>query len=201
MREGLDNIMTTLSPLTSSEWETVMNDVRRLLHVWESKESDAVARSVVLQIEDMLKEFSQPTKVSPKLMISESSRIPVISHVVDHPLDESDSDADDTCNDTTQDTKEESVGAPEPEVEEEEEEEEPDAEVEADVESEAESEVEADAEADAEVEMEVEQITVRGKTYWYDPSSRKLFTVLEDDEVGDEIGLLVNGKIQTLIKE
>jgi hypothetical protein len=108
MREGLENIMTTLSPLTSSEWETVMNDVRRLLHVWESKETDAVARSVVLQIEDMLKEFSQPSKVSPKLLISESSRIPVISHtvahsaithpvishVVDHSPEECDSDAD-----------------------------------------------------------------------------------------------------------
>jgi len=211
MREGLENIMISLSPMTSSDWETVMNDVRRLLSVWESKESDAVARSVVLQIEDMLKEFSQPPKMSPKLLISESSRPPVISHVVDHqPESESDceSEVDDTCGSQPEHTKdEESEDVPEPDADvdvdadADADKSEPEVEEEEVEEEEVEEEEEPEDEVEAEVEMEVEQITVRGKTYWYDPSSRKLFAVLEDDEVGDEIGILVNGKIQALVKE
>lgn len=210
MQEALNGVMTTLAPSTNSDWEVVLNDVRRLLNVWEAKETDTVARCVVLQIEDMLKEFSQITKVSPKLMISETVRTPVISHVEDHMTENDEmssvsddkvaveeSDEEEAPEPEEEETLEEEVSeeeAPEPDVAEDEEEEDTDPEPEESVDDKEASEEEAEA------EMEVEQITVRGKTYWHDAASGKLFAVIEDDEVGDEIGILVNGKIQTLVR-
>jgi hypothetical protein len=41
--------------------------------------------------------------------------------------------------------------------------------------------------------MEVEQMTFRGRTYWHEPSTGKLFAN-NDDEVGDEVGKLVAGR-------
>jgi cobalamin biosynthesis protein CobT len=83
----------------------------------------------------------------------------------------------------------------------EEEEEEEDAE-----ESAAEEEVVEPEEAEAEEEdeeeegMEVEQIFIRGRAYWLDPTTKKLYAVIDEDEVGDEVGVLVNGKAQFLAK-
>jgi hypothetical protein len=58
-------------------------------------------------------------------------------------------------------------------------------------------EVEEEEEDDG---MEVEQITIRGRTYWIDTGSQKLYANAEGDEVGDEVGALVNGKPVFLAK-
>ena len=60
-----------------------------------------------------------------------------------------------------------------------------------------EPEVEEEAEDDG---MEVEQITIRGRTYWIDTNTQKLYANAEGDEVGDEVGALVNGKPVFLAK-
>ena len=204
MREGLDCIMTKIAPGSSADWQIVLHDVRRLLNVWEAKETDDVAKSVVLQIVDMLKEFSQPVL---SLRTERVEKNPVISHVVDYPFvdarislnveekeeeeEESEADAEAEAEAEAEEESEEDVPdvpGPEPDASE------PEA-------SEEESEAEEELPAAPEAEMEVEQITIRGKTYWHDAASGKLFAVVDDDDVGDEVGILVNGKMTALVRE
>lgn len=76
------------------------------------------------------------------------------------------------------------------EAEEEEEEEE-------EAEEEAEEEVLEPEEAEEEAEeegMEVEQIFIRGRAYWHETNTHKLYALVGDDDVGDEVGELVAGK-------
>ena len=87
------------------------------------------------------------------------------------------------------------------EVEEEVVEEEEEEVVEEEVEEEEEEEVVEEEVVEEEVEeveeeegLEVEQITIRGRTYWLDANSNKLYANAEGDEVGDEVGAMVNGK-------
>jgi hypothetical protein len=91
----------------------------------------------------------------------------------------------------------------EEEVEEEEEEEEVEEEVVEPEEEEVEEEVvepEEEAEEAEEEGLEVEQITIRGRTYWLDVNTKKLYANLEGDDVGDEVGAMVNGKAVFLAK-
>ena len=53
---------------------------------------------------------------------------------------------------------------------------------------------EEEAEEEEEEGLEVEQVTIRGRTYWLDSNTKKLYANLEGDEVGDEVGAMVNGK-------
>jgi flagellar biosynthesis GTPase FlhF len=106
--------------------------------------------------------------------------------------------------------EEEEVEEDEEEEVEEEEEEEEEEEVEEEVvepeEEEVEEEVvepeeEAEEAEEAEEEgLEVEQITIRGRTYWLDVNTKKLYANLEGDDVGDEVGAMVNGKAVFLAK-
>lgn len=199
MREGLDCIMTKIAPGSSNDWQIVLHDVRRLLNVWEAKETDDVAKSVVLQIVDMLKEFSQPVL---SLRTERVEKNPVISHVVDYPF----VDARISLNvEEKEEEEEESEAEADAEAEEESEEDVPDVPgpeaSEPEASEEEESEVEEELPAAPEAEMEVEQITIRGKTYWHDAASGKLFAVVDDDDVGDEVGILVNGKMTALVRE
>jgi hypothetical protein len=89
---------------------------------------------------------------------------------------------------------------------EEEEEEEPEAEEEVAEEEEVvepEEEPEA-AEEEEEAGMEVEQVMIRGRTYWKDTNTNKLYAVIRgedgEDDVGDEVGVLENGKPRFLAK-
>ena len=41
--------------------------------------------------------------------------------------------------------------------------------------------------------MEVEQVTIRGRMYWLETNTKKLYAN-DNDEVGDEVGAMVNGK-------
>ena len=50
---------------------------------------------------------------------------------------------------------------------------------------------------DEEVEeegMEVEKRIIRGRPYWIDINTNKLYAVIGDDDVGDEVGAIINGK-------
>ena len=92
--------------------------------------------------------------------------------------------------------EEEEVEAEEEEVEEEEVEEEEEEVEEEEVEEEEEV-VEPEAEEEAEEEeegMEVEQIFIRGRSYWLETNTKKLYAVVDGDDVGDEVGAMINGK-------
>lgn len=80
-------------------------------------------------------------------------------------------------------------------------------EVEAEVEVDGEDEVEEvlepeaepeaaspDAEEEEEEGMEVEKRTIRGRDYWLEVNTNKLYAVIDDDDVGDEVGAIVNGR-------
>jgi hypothetical protein len=58
------------------------------------------------------------------------------------------------------------------------------------VEPEAEEE-EEEEEGDA---MEVEQITIRGRQYWLETNTKKIYAVVDGDDVGDEVGEMVANK-------
>jgi hypothetical protein len=90
---------------------------------------------------------------------------------------------------TVKPTKEEEEEVIEPTDDEEEAEEEAEAapEVEEEVEEEAEEEVEEEG-------MEVEKRVIRGRPYWIDINTNKLYAVIGDDDVGDEVGAIINGK-------
>lgn len=109
--------------------------------------------------------------------------------------------------------EEEEAAASEPEAEEEEEEEvaeeEETAVSEPEMEEEAEEEVvepeeEEAVEEEEEAGMEVEQVMIRGRTYWKDTNTNKLYAVIRgedgEDDVGDEVGILENGKPRFLAK-
>ena len=95
---------------------------------------------------------------------------------------------------------EEDEAEEEAEVEEDEAEEEAegeDAEEEAEVEDAEEEVLEPEDEAEeeeAEEGMEVEQIFIRGRAYWHETNTHKLYELVGEDDVGDEIGELVAGK-------
>jgi hypothetical protein len=75
------------------------------------------------------------------------------------------------------------------EVEEEEEEEEEEV-----VEEEEVIEAEEIEEEEEEVGMEVEQIMIRGRAWWLETNTQKIYAVVDGDDVGDEMGEMVNGK-------
>jgi len=54
----------------------------------------------------------------------------------------------------------------------------------------------ADDEEEEEEEsgMNVEQVMIRGRAYWLEVDTKKLYAVVGDDDLGDEIGEMVNGK-------
>jgi hypothetical protein len=60
--------------------------------------------------------------------------------------------------------------------------------------------VEEEAEEEEEAGLEVEQMTWRGRTYWRDVNTNKIYAVVDEDDVGDEIGELVNGKVALYAK-
>jgi hypothetical protein len=83
-------------------------------------------------------------------------------------------------------------------------------EAEAEAEEEEEEEVvepepeEEEEEEEEEAGMEVEQVMIRGRAYWKDTNTNKLYAVVRgedgEDDVGDEVGVLENGKPRFLAK-
>jgi hypothetical protein len=220
LQTGLGEIMDAIKPASTTQWGIVKADSERLLTVWSVKEGGDAATAVVAQLRDILQELSSaatppisfpvrgPDSIThvqnaPAFSFSFPTRdafirapAPAISPVVVTP--------------PTAEIKSITISAPSLEVEEvegevvEEEVEEVEEEVE-EVEEEVEEEkvVEPKPEVEEEEEddgMEVEQITIRGRTYWIDTGSQKLYANAEGDEVGDEVGALVNGKPVFLAK-
>jgi hypothetical protein len=91
------------------------------------------------------------------------------------------------------------VDEPEPELEAEEE---PEAEEESGSEATAEPEETEEAEEEEEEEegVELDPITIRGRSYWIDRASGKLYAVIDDDEVGDEVGEVKSGRVSFYTK-
>ena len=63
--------------------------------------------------------------------------------------------------------------------------------LEEDEDEELESEIETEDSVEDAEGIEVEKRRIRGVDYWYDPSSRKLYTICDEDDVGDEVGILL----------
>jgi hypothetical protein len=77
--------------------------------------------------------------------------------------------------------------------------EEEEEEVEETVEEEEVLEPAAEEEAEEEeVGMEVEQVFIRGRAYWLETNTQKLYAIVDEEDVGDEVGAMVNGKPQFL---
>jgi cobalamin biosynthesis protein CobT len=169
-------------------WAVIRDDTRRFLAIWAEY---AGFNNTVLekQLLGMLDEFAQ----APSLVVAEK-----ITHVISM-----DMDVEETVKvvkePEPESESEEEVESEEEEEEEEEEEPEPEVKVEK-VEAEAEAEDEAEAEEDEEEGMEVEQITLRGRKYFKDVKTNKLY-VDDNDEPGEEVGSLVNGKPVFLAKK
>jgi hypothetical protein len=55
-------------------------------------------------------------------------------------------------------------------------------------------EEEEEEEEEEEVGMEVEQIMIRGRAWWLEVNTQKIYAVIDGDDVGDEVGEMVSGK-------
>ena len=172
LQKGLDEIVGAIQPLDATQWSLVKTDSERLLKVWYSKEqaNDPAAQEVVTQLLDLLRELS--SVAPPTLVVTDR-----IAHIHDYVQD---SDEEEPVRLTVVPVvpvvpakvvpTEEEIVEDGMEVDEEEEE-----------------------EAEEEDGMEVEQVTIRGRTYWLETNTKKLYAN-DNDEVGDEVGAMVNGK-------
>jgi hypothetical protein len=163
-----------LLALDTGDWSITKKDADRLLTVWASKESDPAASAIVGEIDSILAEFIETTV--PTLVITDEMTEP-IQHV--HPVR-----TQPTWQCQKTDVKSVFV--------------EPEAiseamEVEVEVEEEEEEEEEEEDE-DEDEGMEVEKRKIRGVYYWFEAKTNKLYAVEDEDDVGDEVGAIVNGK-------
>jgi len=164
LRDGL----LAVAECSVDDWATVRKDSARLLSVWAAKEDDTAAPAVVTQILNVLSEFIE----FPTLVITESEQ--VIQHLpapVPSPVPSpSPSPFPQFHKSTVLDT--ESVSSIDMDVD----------------------DVVDEDDEDDDSGIEVEKRIVRGRTYWHDAKTNKLYAVIGDDDVGDEVGvLLANG--------
>ena len=221
LQSGLNEIMTVIGPKDAKGWATVTADSERLLSIWVAKESDTTAAAVSTQLVNLLKELAEAEESKesehPALVVSEAkpdvirhnggfmeSILPVsqLSFPIASRYDPAfiptshyvapAASLVESKEDIEEDVKEiKLVEQEEEEVVEEVEEEVVEEEV-------MEPEVEEVEEEEEEEGMEVEKYFHRGRSYWRDTNSDKLYAVIDGDEVGDEVGALVNGKPQFL---
>jgi glucan-binding YG repeat protein len=192
LQNGLSEIVNVIKPTDKDGWAIVKTDSERLLKVWYSnEEGTSYAKEVVDQILGILTEFSSAPAPAPAKMPPQGERLSaapvamVISEKILHVEEAEEAEAEEA---------EAEAEAEEAEAEAEAEEAEAEAEAEAE-EAEAEAEeAEAEAEAEAEEAVEVEQIFIRGRSYWLDTNTQKLYANDENEEIGEEVGAMVNGK-------
>ena len=233
LQAGIDEIVGVMSPATAPQWRLVQSDTERLLRVWSAKEGDsAVAKVMTDQIVGLLEELSfapAPTvtvavtvpvtdRIShvnptyPSLIVEEFAFMPVLTPPSTPVVTVTKADEDEVASmpaseDEEQDEEEDTASVP---ASEEDAASEAEAEAEAEAEEEEEEVVEPEEEEVEEVEeeeeagMEVEQVMIRGRTYWKDTNTNKLYAVVRgedgEDDVGDEVGVLENGKPRFLAK-
>jgi hypothetical protein len=219
LQAGIDEIVTVMSPSTALQWRTVKSDTERLLRVWSAKEGDSdVASVVAAQITGLLDELSTTTHMGdrishimpvsyPSLVVEEPARMVVpISVVKEEDEEVASVPAEDEEEEQEEDEESDVASVPES-VKEEEEAPAPTVVKKEEVVEEEEEVVEPEEEEAEEEEeeggLEVEQVMIRGRTYWKD-GENKLYAVIRDDDgeedVGDEVGVLENGKPRFLAK-
>lgn len=166
-----------LTDCCEGEWSIIRKDADRLLRVWASKETGAAAAELMGQIQNVLGECAEE---APRLIINEaesegeSVAISVIRH---------DPPQMSTPLSALNGAKIVYPGIVESEAE---------AEAEAeDSDDEAEEEESEEEEEEEEEGMEVEKRRVRGRDYWFEEKTNKLYAVTADDDVGDEVGILL----------
>lgn len=168
LRDGL----LALSECSGGDWAIIRADAERLLRVWSCRENnDPTAREIATQILGALGDFTEGDN-TPTLVIKEEEPPLVISHVQAGPQVVSVAVAQPQAGPVVLSTSltgldEDSDDTPIEESEEEEEE-----------------------------GMEVARRRIQGRDYWWEEKSNKLYAFTgEDDDVGDEVGiLLANGK-------
>ena len=217
LHEGLDEIVAKIQPEEGGAWKQVKADSQRLLKVWMARETRPGDAELASQILDALDEFAtdaaivsavaavvvtppepthaaekKPTPVSiavapvavtpvPVLIVEEK----VVAHISKKEevtvVDDEDEDEDEAT--ITNEDEDEDEGEDEDTGDEE-----PAEEV---------VEPEEDEEAPAEEEeegMDVEKKIFRGRAYWMDVNTNTLYAVVGDDDMGDEVGKVVDGR-------
>ena len=178
-----------LLALDTGDWSITKKDADRLLTVWASKESDPAASAIVGEIDSILAEFietSAPTLVITDQVTDEMTE--PIQHVLPP------GSRPQLNQNQNQNQKEPFKSTPifvEPD--EETTSEAMDVEEAEEVEEEEEEEGE-DEDEDEDEGMEVEKRKIRGVYYWFEAKTNKLYAVEGEDDVGDEVGAIVNGK-------
>ena len=188
LRDGL----LALSECSGGDWAIIRADAERLLRVWSCRENnDPTAREIASQILGALGDFTESDN-TPKLVIKEEDPPLVISHVPAGPQVVS----------VVAQPQVVSVAVAQPQV----------VSVvaqpkagpvvmstsltELDEDSDDTPIEEEEEEEEEEEGMEVARRRIQGRDYWWEEKSNKLYAFTgEDDDVGDEVGiLLANGK-------
>jgi hypothetical protein len=220
LQTGLDQIVSVVGPTNADAWTVVSADSDRLLKVWVAKErehNEVASTAVAEQLGDMLRElasapdvfYEPPVSVlcdkptpdakpnmlaavveAPKLVVEDVAPKPVFPEtknpipetkkpIVEVPAIIAHVEDDD---EEKYEVEEEEDNSSKPPTDDEGEVLEPDAD-------------DADA-ADEEEEagMEVEQIMIRGRAWWLEVNTQKIYAVIDGDDVGDEMGEMVSGK-------
>lgn len=211
LHKGLDDIVAGICPVTPADWAKVRLDSNILLRIWATKENDSAAVEVLNQLLSFLETQALPAP-APTLVITEPVNDKIL-HIKEYPSDDESEEEEEEKEakvvvikempvpvnkgypqqfssrqaeaeaEADAEVEEEAEAALEVEVEEEE--------VEEEVEEE---EVEEEVEEEEEDGLEVEPYVHRGRKFWRDTNG-KVYANLPGDEVGDEIGEIVNGKL------
>ena len=181
-----------LDPVSHGEidWAIVRADTRRLMAIW-SEYAGYRNTAVEHQLMDMLEEFTKsPTLVVGDRIAHVETAMDVEEDVVPQPTESESESEDEDEEEVDEESEEESESEEEKEVT-----------VSAVVADENVTvEKDEDEDEDEEEGMEVEQITVRGRKYFIDVKTKKLY-LDDNEEVGDEVGSMVNGKPVFLAKK
>ena len=176
LRTGLDDIVCKIDPRDATTWQLVKQDSERLLRVWAARENTAGDSELMEQILGALADYGKICiDEIPKLVIADKAAAPPTHSILESKgCDDNDDGGGDEDQHDANESAEGSVVEPEvaPEDEEEDEEDEED-------------EVEG---------MEVDKVIIRGRSYWIDTKTKKLYAVIGDDDVGEEVGAILNGK-------
>lgn len=206
LQTGLDQIVSVVGPTNAAAWNVVSADSDRLLKVWVSKErehNEVASSAVAEQLTDMLRELASapdtgaPTSIfyesdTPKLIVEDVAPIkpaPPVIEVTKKSDVEVAKKSEPSLPPATIAHVEDEVEV-EYEVEEEDDGSKPPSDDEGEV---LEPEEEEVAEEE-EVGMEVEQIMIRGRAWWLEVNTQKIYAVIDGDDVGDEVGEMVSGK-------